>query len=184
MIDFTFIEALEGNTLNAYVPDPEHSQSGVTIGCGFDLGARSRCELEQVFPPELAKKLTPYAGLRKQQAQAALVSSPLALCSGEVSEINGYAKKQALERLESLWQDSHGFVPFDCLPSPCQTVIASVAFQYGNLSIRTPNFWRQVSSGDWFAALENLRDFKDMYMTRRNKEADLLESWLIKGETA
>ncbi|WP_367180818.1 pesticin C-terminus-like muramidase [uncultured Shewanella sp.] len=34
-------------------------------------------------------------------------------------------------------------------------MIASVAFQYGNLSIRTPHFWRQVPKGDWFAALEN-----------------------------
>jgi GH24 family phage-related lysozyme (muramidase) len=53
-------------------------------------------------------------------------------------------------------------------------VVASVAFQYGDLSRRTPNFWRQVTSGDWDAALNNLRHFGDKYPTRRNKEADLL----------
>ena len=182
MIDFTFIETLEGNTNSAYVPDPENSQSGVTIGCGFDLGARSCCELELAFEPILAKKLLPYAGLQKDQAKEALLDSPLSLCETEVSQINQYAKQQAMTKLEYLWEESHAFLPFDYLPSPCQTVIASVAFQYGNLSIRTPNFWRQVSRGDWFGALENLRDFGDMYTTRRNKEADLLESWLIKGE--
>ncbi len=44
-------------------------------------------------------------------------------------------------------------------------VIASVAYQYGSLS-RT--------NRDWQGALENLRDFGDVYDTRRNKEADLL----------
>ncbi|WP_367180817.1 pesticin C-terminus-like muramidase [uncultured Shewanella sp.] len=47
----------------------------------------------------MAKKLTPYAGLRKQQAQAALMDFPLALCSGEVSEINDYAKNKLLSDL-------------------------------------------------------------------------------------
>ena len=40
MIDFTFIEKLEGYRLEGYVPDAENSQSGVTIASGFDLGQR------------------------------------------------------------------------------------------------------------------------------------------------
>ncbi len=52
------------------------------------------------------------------------------------------------------------------------TVIASVAFQYGDLESRTPNFWKQVISGDWEAAEANLRNFGDNYGTRRVKEAD------------
>ncbi|MCL1123215.1 pesticin C-terminus-like muramidase [Shewanella surugensis] len=181
MIDFIFIEALEGNSNTAYVPDPENSHSGVTIGCGFDLGARSCGELEQAFESTLANKIMPYAGLKRHQAQAALQVSPLTLCETEMTQVNEYAKQQAITRLESLWQSSNPFVPFEHLPSPCQTVIASVAFQYGNLLCRTPNFWRQVSAGDWFSALENLRDFGDKYPTRRHKEANLLEGWLIKG---
>jgi hypothetical protein len=60
----------------------------------------------------------------------------------------------------------------------CQTVVASVAFQYGDLSLRTPNFWQQVTTENWQAALANLQDFGDKYPTRRNKEADLLAQWL------
>ena len=40
-IDFAFISSCEGGQrLKAYVPDPEHSESGVTLATGFDLGCR------------------------------------------------------------------------------------------------------------------------------------------------
>ncbi len=67
---------------------------------------------------------------------------------------------------------------FEELPDGVQTVIASVAFQYGDLRSGTPNFWRQVTDGDWQSAYLNLRDFGDAYSTRRNKEADLLKNSL------
>jgi type VI secretion system secreted protein VgrG len=38
MIDFSFIGQLEGNKTEGYVPDPENSNSGVTIASGFDIG--------------------------------------------------------------------------------------------------------------------------------------------------
>ncbi len=38
MIDFKFIEKLEGSARKGYVPDPDNSKSGVTIACGFDIG--------------------------------------------------------------------------------------------------------------------------------------------------
>ena len=60
------------------------------------------------------------------------------------------------------------------LPAQAQTVIASVAFQYGNLQHRTPTFWHAVTAQDWRAAVQCLMDFKDAYRTRRMHEADLL----------
>ena len=62
------------------------------------------------------------------------------------------------------------------------TTVASVAFQYGNLETETPNFWRQVTSGDWNAAEKNLRDFQDDYGTRRNLEADYLVAGMTTEE--
>ena len=176
MIDFRFIEALEGNVCKAYVPNPETSKSGVTIGCGFDLGARSSRELAAAFAPELCDKLLPYAGLKKQEAANALADYPLVLSEEEVLRINEYSKQQAITRLTTQWNNANAYVPFDELPVQCQTAVASVAFQYGNLATRTPNFWRQVTQGDWTAAIANLRHFGDKYATRRNKEADLLST--------
>lgn len=174
MIDFRFIEELEGNVCTAYVPNPETSKSGVTIGCGFDLGARDSHELESAFAPELCHKLLPYAGLKKQEAAKALTEAPLVLSEEEVLIINKHSKQQAITRLATLWNKSDATVMFDELPIQCQTAVASVAFQYGDLSKRTPNFWRQVTQGDWTGAIDNLRDFGDKYPTRRNKEAELL----------
>lgn len=179
MIDFDFIQRLEGNTCVGYVPDPDNSNSGVTIGCGFDLGARSEKEICDAFDPSLADKLLPYVTLKKFDAQQVLDSKPLALSEQEVTKINKFAKQQSIARLINQWnKDANTEVDFDDLSEACQTVIASVAFQYGSLKSRTPNFWRQVTSGEWDSALANLRNFGDRYPSRRNKEADLLEKWL------
>ena len=65
---------------------------------------------------------------------------------------------------------------FDILTKAQQTVLASVAFQYGsNLKSKTKNFWKQVTSGDWDSAIKNLENFGDKYSSRRNREADLLK---------
>ena len=130
MINFEFIQELEGNTRIGYVPDPEHSQSGVTIGAGFDLGARSKDELYRAFPATLADKLSPYASLKKHQAFAVLQQQALSLSVSEVAMVNRYAKKQAVERLTAEWNnDPETEEKFAALPDVCQTVIASVAFQ-------------------------------------------------------
>ncbi|MCZ6804491.1 MAG: pesticin C-terminus-like muramidase [Proteobacteria bacterium] len=86
--------------------------------------------------------------------------------------------RSAIKQLEERWQAGDPYCNFEQVGCIRQTVVASVAFQYGDLESRTPNYWQQVTTGDWPAALYNLRNFGDRYPTRRNKEADLLESWL------
>lgn len=177
-IDFDFIKELEGYELEGYVPDPENSQSGVTIASGFDLGHRHLSEMYDLFNEDLAEKLFPYCGFKKQDAVALLKQKPLIITDQEALEINMVVHRRASEMLSSSYYLETSLY-FDDLPPICQTVIASVAFQYGNLAERTPNFWSQVCSRDWDAALANLRNFGDRYPTRRNKEADLLEHWMV-----
>jgi hypothetical protein len=177
-IDFSFIEQLEGNSCIGYVPDPEHSQSGVTIACGFDIGQRSEAELQQAFPSDLAEKLIPYVGLKRREAEKKLGEKPLQISEQESAQIHRYSKADATAKLEQQWNNSSAELAFNQLSVECKTVVASVAFQYGNLAKRTPNFWLQVTSADWQGALVNLQNFGDKYPTRRNKEADLLAQWL------
>lgn len=176
MIDFSFIAELEGNECNGYVPDPDGSQSGVTIASGFDLGQRSAEEIKAAFDGPLAEKLLPYIGLKKHQALECLQQKPLIVTEEEAETINQFSHTNATNRLKQLWQESDAQTDFDDLPDDCQTVVASVAFQYGNLATRTPNFWKQVTAEDWDAATANLRNFGDKYGSRRHKEADLLTS--------
>lgn len=176
MINFNFISKLEGRSLTGCVPDPENSKSGVTFAGGYDLGQRQVKDLAGL-PDSLIKKFSPYLGLIKNDAVFILNKIPLTITEDECDIVNEFAHKESVEYLLTLWnRDSK--IPFSSLSDECQTVVASVAFQYGNLSKWCPNFWRQVTTGDWCGALANLRNFGDKYPTRRNKEAGLLESRL------
>lgn len=177
-IDFDFIHQLEGFSYQGYVPAPETSKSGVTIAAGFDIGQCSAQEITSNFTQELADKLLPYVGKIKQEACAVLEQIPLTISEDDANQITNFTTGSAVSRLSAEWNNSGSSQSFDLLPTQCATVIASVAFQYGSLSRRTPNFWVQVTEGRWHDALANLRNFGDRYPTRRNKEADLLESWL------
>ena len=174
-IDMAFIARLEGGpATRGYVPDPEHSRSGVTIGTGFDLGQQKNLDM---LPKDLAQRLAPYLGLIGAKAVARLQTLPLNVSADDACRIDEAYKAPFIARLSSDYSKAAGR-PCDALPAPMQTVIASVAFQYGNLAIRTPKFWAQVVAGDWKAAESNLRNFGDRYSTRRCKEADLLASAL------
>ena len=177
-IDFNFIADLEGVSCQGYVPDTKNSRSGVTIASGFDIGQRSESEIKRAFSGDLCEKLLPYANKTKQAAIDALMAYPLSISQEEVQCINVYSYQDASQKLYLIWQQASPIQSFELLSGQCQTVIASVAFQYGDLSRRTPTFWRQVIQGQWQDAYENLRDFSDKYPSRRNKEADLLLIWL------
>ena len=176
-IDWDFITGKEGYELVGYVPAQDVSKSGVTIASGFDLGERSVEELKSGgLPKDLINKLKPFLGLKGQAA--ADVAGQLQVTEEEADKLNKFAKEQSVRLLKSRWKKATG-TDFEDLPTAKATVIASVAYQYGNLSTRTPNFWEQVTAkngqGDWNAAVKNLRNFGDDYGNRRNAEADYFE---------
>ncbi|SIO92528.1 pesticin C-terminus-like muramidase [Vibrio spartinae] len=174
-IDFDFIKQLEGSKKNGYVPDPENSQSGVTIGSGFDLGARSLADLKSLgLSDNLVTKFTPYLGKKKKTAQDYLKKHPLSITDDELSSLEEKVKKSETDKVVKAYNNSASKIKFGCLPKEAQTVIASVSYQYGNLSTETVNFWNQAINQDWKSMYENLMDFEDKYPTRRKKEAKLI----------
>jgi GH24 family phage-related lysozyme (muramidase) len=179
VINQSLISSLEGISLIGYVPKPDGGaiESGVTVGRGFDIGQRSHIAIMRAFGVILGEKLSPYASNTGYDAIDRLSIRPLVITQEECEIINEFAHKEATDRLVNAWDES-AVIPFALLADECQTVVASVAYQYGSLSKACPNFWRQTTTGDWSGALANLRNFGDDYPTRRNKEADLLESRL------
>ncbi len=184
-IDWDFIAQQEGRAVqDGYVPNPEGSQSGVTVATGVDLGARDMDDLNRLgLSDALKEKLEPYLGLRQQEAVDFLEENPLRLTAAEVQELDRAVKTQTLDQLVSGYNaevaernaaDGGNRQTFEELPQEMQTVIASVHFQYGSLETATPNFFNQVIDQQWDDALANLRDFGDSYSSRRNREADLL----------
>lgn len=181
MIDYSFIDQLEGLEPVGSVPRAENKtaldKSGVTVR-GVDLGQMGMSELDRMGLSEaLTEKLRPYIGHKMQAAIDLLDRNPLILAP-EDAESLVQAKRGPLERaLKRHYNAATGNAhTFDDLPDKWQTVIASMATQYGpeRLNKRTPNFWNQVVARDWDAAIDNLRNFQDTTPTRRNREADYL----------
>lgn len=171
-IDWVFIGEQEGTKLEGYVPDPENSNSGVTIATGFDLGQRNAEDLK-VFPQELQDKFNPYLGLTKEEAIKKLEETPLVITKEEQQLIDKTVKQKETSRIIKAYEEATG-KKFSDLSKQQQTVIASVGFQYGDLATKTNKFWTAVTEGDWNAVETELRDFKDKYPSRRNREADYL----------
>ena len=182
-IDWTFIGKLEGAGIaRGYVPNPSTSNSGVTVATGFDIGQRSAADLEAMgLPEDLAARLQPYAGLKGHAAADFLAQHPLLLQADEVAAIDASVRAAFSDRLASVYNAAVSGdgdrADFEDLPAAAQTVIASVAYQYGlNLKHRTPHFWSTVVAQDWRAAVAELRNFGDAYGSRRKQEAELLAS--------
>ncbi len=169
-IDFDFILKQEGFETKGYVPDAENSKSGVTIASGFDLGARKLSDLKGL-PQDIIDLLSPFLGF--QGAEASEIAPNLEVSEEQAKIINEFAKSEAITNLKTKWENATG-TSFDDLGTEQATVLASVAFQYGDLESRTPNFWKQTTSGDWVGAYKNLLKFGDRYTSRRLDEAALL----------
>ena len=175
-IDFNFIMEQEGFETEGYVPEAASSNSGVTIASGFDLGARNKNDLKGL-PKDIVKALTPYLGLKGMEAQNFLDNKELIITEEQGKIINEFAKKEAVRNLKTKWEKATG-TSFDKLPREKATVVASVAFQYGDLESETPNFWRQTTSNEWKEAYNNLLNFGDIYKSRRKREAEYLKAAL------
>ena len=181
-VDFDFIMAQEGFKKTAYVPRDKKDKSkalensGVTIASGFDLGQRNIGDLKGLST-SLVNKLSPYLGLKKQDAIDAIDAikgTPLTITLAEANDINAFAKKTELDRLIKRW-DSTSNTKWDDLTKEQATAVASVGFQYGNLATETPRFWGFATDGDWDNVSKELRNFKDEYKSRRKREANYLE---------
>jgi len=182
-IDFGQISKFEGGQVlePENIPNLRGSDSGVTVATGFDLGQRDESDLDALgLDDELKAKLAPYLGLTGQAAQDYLSDHPLELTEDEANAIDAASKRESTDKIIHSYNNASD-LDFLQLPSEAQTVIASVAYQYGDLSKKTPSFWKDVTTGDWNAAVRELRNFGDAYPTRRNKEADILQEAINRG---
>ena len=178
-IDYKFLSDLEGGCkTTGYVPAAAVSKSGVTIATGFDLGQRDENDLKLLkLDSLLATTLKPYLGAKGVSAQALLKKSPLVITLAQAQTIDKAVKTAHVTQLKLKYDTAAGNKKkFINLPFQAQTVITSVSFQYGvGLNIRTPKFWKAVTSQDWSEAIKILKSFGDAYPTRRKKEAALME---------
>lgn len=183
LIDWEFISTSEGGRiLKGYVPPPDGGaiDSGVTIATGFDIGQRNPNDLA-TLPLHIRTVLREYCGVTGKDAVTLCNKHPLLISDEDAVVIDAMSHKEAIDNLLYSWKKANSCISFYCLDIKLRTVIMDVAFQYGNLAKRTPNFWGQVTTGDWQGAYFNLLNFGDAYKTRRNREAQLVKEVLYNG---
>lgn len=188
LLDWPFIERLEGGiVLRGYVPTDSSGaplgQSGVTIGSGVDLGHWTEAQLRRRrVPADTIDLVRPFLGLRGWKALD--VARDLRLSHQQAETLTRCIQGDIVDAVRDRYDAAikPGMLKWHYLSSAPKTVIVSVAFQYGPaLNRRCPTFWKHAIAQDWPAMVAELRDFGDRYPTRRNKEADYLESSL-KGD--
>ncbi|WP_175649640.1 pesticin C-terminus-like muramidase [Pseudomonas sp. Marseille-P9899] len=175
-VDSSFLsENEDGQRLNAYTPGGD---SGVTVATGVDLFGRTQQSMASLgWPQSLINQLLPYTTQQGLIARDYLSANPLTISADNASLMDATVFEDIVNDIAGRFDAAASFADFDQLPPGTQTVIADIAYQYGpNLRVRTPNFWQQITTGDWNAALANLQDFNDPYTTRRLREAALLEN--------
>lgn len=176
-VDTGFIRKVEGSVLKGYVPLAATTNSGVTIGDGFDLGQMKQAEFNNLpLTAALKAKLLPYVGLTRFQAKDFLKAHPLTINEQELTEVNVVAANKILQPLVKVYNQASK-IPFTSLPAGAQTAIFSYAYQHGPGFMRSSSgkqLWACFTSQNWQKASALLRSAK-MYTSRRQQEAQLLE---------
>jgi hypothetical protein len=182
-VDWSFISKREGGVqVKGYVPkDGDGSplgQSGVTVGCGVDLGQHSAGSLAAWGVPDgVIEVVRPYLGLRREAAVEALKASPLELSEGDAMALTAAAQRAILMDVLSRYDVAATGRRFTDLSPGAQTALVSVAYQYGTrLDVRTPRFWNRAINGNEAAMKAELMAFGDAYRTRRRAEAALIKA--------
>ncbi|EFC42638.1 pesticin domain-containing protein [Naegleria gruberi] len=187
-IDKGLLTVNEGKpATTGYVPQSKAGtvigKSGVTVGTGFDVGQQNVKGLKALgLSPSLVDKLSPYTGLKQQAAKDFLAKNPLSLSPAEVASIDKavmdkFSANLAKDYAAAAAKNPTAVKNFKDLPAPVQSVAYSVYHQYGSFS-KTPSFMNKLATNDYNGMVHELRNFGDSYSTRRNREADHLESGL------
>lgn len=189
-IDWGFIhgrEASAGQRTQMVVPVDKHQRvvdkSGPTIGYGFDVGQHSPADLRQLgLSQPLVDALSPYTRMQGRAAQAYVKAHPLTLATSDVDAIDQAVQDKSTRDLAAKFDAASQVGSFASLPTNAQTAIADLYHQYGpGLPSKAPNFWHQVTGGDWQGAYGNLMGFHDHFPTRRQAEAGLLQQDIHAG---
>lgn len=182
-IDYAFILSEEkdpegGFSGKAFVPEDNTGKalgkSGITFACGVDIGQMNANEAKKLCGDkiELYQSLADYVGVIGIEAQTLLQQKPLQITKADMLFLGQRKYAEIYESLARYYGKD-----FYQLPKALRTILLSVAVQYGaNLPARTPRFWQYAKKQDWQAMIKELRNFKDSYKSRRNREADYLES--------
>jgi len=190
-IDWRFISLEEGTELQGDIPKDSKGNilgtSGVTIGSGLDLSKQTEDRLRKMgISEKLITRFKPYLGLVGSDAQKAIDNSPLTISESENEAMMPKVQRHYINQIRNTYEktrqgllESERGKSWEQLTPAQRTVITSVGYQHGPNFLtkdkKPMNFIKEAAQNKWPKLLENLRDFKDKYPSRRNREANYLE---------
>lgn len=172
-----------------YVPDPEHSISGVTLGIGYDLGQKSELELmgewgEYLLVEDL-NKLKQVLHLQGMKAKDSLPIIEDIIIEYEV------AKEQFIKYTIPIYERRTiiAFPNIENAPQPVYDAALSLVFNRGtsfsgDSRIEMKNIRHLIIGGLWMNIPEQIRLMKRLWnpksglIDRREKEAKYIEDGL------
>lgn len=180
-VNFNFLRRMEGRQLKGYVPMKGGvviGKSGVTVATGVDLGQRRREQIQTWnIPNSLKLKVLPYAEKRREEAVKILNERPLTVTSEEADMLDFAVIHEDIRTMAQKFEEASGY-KFDSMPWQVQTVLASLALNFGpGLHRVIPNTWKIAIARDWIALerkLENFPSSNPELVGRRKKEAALV----------
>lgn len=151
--------------------------SGVTIATGCDLGQTDEASLKGygLLNIDIAP-LKPYLGLKKAAALKKLYQAPL-LVSPQCAEAIDHALHGGyLKRYVEPTYNKSSKIPFADLPPQAQAVIFSVIYQKGATGVPRdwPKTWKYLTTQNWCAGANELKNGFKQYVGRRRIEGNLL----------
>jgi hypothetical protein len=171
--EFLSDKNLEGKSNpRLHYPGNKPGKSGATIARGFDIGQHSEAQLKGMgFTPALLKKLMPYAGKTGKEAWDLVKTTKdsLVLTSDEYWQVLSIPVISKLDTLASKFNKVSKIGDFEDLHPGLRNMIGSVYYQMGTSSpeTETPDFWRQITTGDWGGMVKNMQNFR---MTKKIKD--------------
>jgi len=181
VLDTDKMREWEGFKTSGYVPNNSGKvigNSGVTVANGLDLGQRNNLD-DLNIPEDLKLKLTPYLGVKREQALDLINNQPLELTNEEANVLADATDEAYYKQAESKFNINKYGKKFSDLPKEVRTVLNSVNFHTGSIGSKTIE--KAANDDDYSDLIDELENYysnpqiqEGFQGQRRKKEADYL----------
>jgi GH24 family phage-related lysozyme (muramidase) len=182
-VDTSYINQNEGFRTDVYA-----DTVGVpTVGYGVNLSAQTVQSLQDAgVPQSIVDQVEPLLGMSAAEFAAWSKDNTLTLSDPDAQTLSTDIQKQYFDATGQAYDNKTSLgVSFSDLPTGAQTAICDLWYNMGPLSSKAPDFWNQVTTGQWQDAINNLtQDFsKDPRLDERAKAAGQLLQDALKAGT-
>lgn len=186
----TFLELWESRETVAYIPCRRRNftgrnnfaecgdvigSSGVTVGCGLDLGQQSVDDLRRMrIDDDIIALLSKYCLKKRDDAVKILSDAPLTLTDAQCDAVDAAVHDDYIRRAAIAYDRAMPDAPFALIPAQAQAVIVSLFYQLGSGVTQYPKTFQYLINADWSHAAQELETGFARFTTRRKAEAQLL----------